>query len=397
MTNSVHWLVAGIAVAAPLGLYLTFLGLSAIPFFQRHFLYAHKFNTLFWHDLNRPEYWGFAKNQVTPFTLTTADGQSLYAWHILPLQVYAQHESELAAQDAGFCHKMTQSVNFKLLRDDPNARLVIYFHGNAGHVAQAIRPASYHALTDGSPSTHVLAIDYRGFGHSTGSPTEQGLILDGTAAVDWAMQVAGIPSSRIVLLGQSLGTAVTSGVAEHFSHEGVDFAGVILVSGFSSLPTMLSGYAIAGWVPVLRPLAAWPWLLRKVTNRVVDKWESAQRLGEVVRTVKQRNGRLRLTLVHAKNDWDIPFHEDDKLFAGAVNGTLSDPAGMGEQVMEKEKEQRTTHTGEDAWVAKWKDGDVVVRQEVFPYGGHNDIMYYAPVLLSVMRSFGLDEATKPVM
>ncbi len=45
---------------------------------------------------------------------------------------------------------------------------------NAGHVAQGIRPASYHALTDTS-NYHVLAIDYRGFGHSSGSPTEAGL------------------------------------------------------------------------------------------------------------------------------------------------------------------------------------------------------------------------------
>lgn len=52
------------------------------------------------------------------------------------------------------------------------------------------------------PNTHILTIDYRGFGHSTGSPTEAGLILDGVTLVDWVMKVAGIPPERIVILGR---------------------------------------------------------------------------------------------------------------------------------------------------------------------------------------------------
>lgn len=51
------------------------------------------------------------------------------------------------------------------------------------------------------PNTHILTIDYRGFGHSSGSPTEAGLIVDGVALVDWVLNVAGIPPERIVILG----------------------------------------------------------------------------------------------------------------------------------------------------------------------------------------------------
>ncbi len=220
------------------------------------------------------------------------------------------------------------------------------------------------------------------------------------------MKVAGIPANRIVLLGQSLGTAVTSGVAEHFAHEGVDFAGVILVSGFSSLPSMLSHYAIAGYIPVLLPLRGWPWLLKMVTGRIVDKWSSADRLRAAVQAVKQRSGRLRLSLVHAKNDWDIPCGEDDIIFAAAVMGTVESEAGLDSETLAADKEQRTVHRGQDAFVATWEDGNVVIRQELFPYGGksslahddfvldltcigHNDIMMYAPVTLAVLRSFDL--------
>ena len=239
---------------------------------------------------------------------------------------------------------------------------------NAGHIAQAIRPASFHTLTDTS-SYHVLAIDYRGFGHSTGSPTEAGLIIDGSAAVEWAMNVANVPASRIVLLGQSLGTAVASGVAEHFAQEGIDFAGVILVSGFSSLPTMLGHYSIAGYIPVLLPLRSWPWLLDLVLSRIVDKWASADRWRQTARTVKQRDGRLRLSLIHAKNDWDIPSGEDDGLFAAAVRGIVGEGDLVDEDTLAAEKERRTTSNGKNAFVATWKDQDMIVRQELFPYGG----------------------------
>jgi hypothetical protein len=208
-----------------------------------------------------------------------------------------------------------------------------------------------------------------------------------------------------VLLGQSLGTAVATATAEYFAKEGTDFAGVVLVAGFSSIPTMLSGYAISGWVPILAPFRAWPWLLRQVMRVIMDKWESANRWRETVQLVKARNGRLRLHLVHAKNDWDIPCHEDDKLFAGAVGGFVGAYGeGMSEERLAAEKLTRTVSRGKDSFVATWAEGDVVIRQELFPYGGelfsechslverltllgHNDLMYFAPMLVAVIKSF----------
>lgn len=160
--------------------------------------------------LIRPE------NQVIPFSLKTCDGESLYAWHILPLSLYSQHEASLTegAEGSGFCSDITKTENFRLLREDPDSKLVIScknslrlcqlcliraVHGNAGHVAQGVRPATYHALTDTS-RYHVLAIDYRGFGRSTGSPTEKGVILDAVTTVNWAVNVAGVPPERIGML-----------------------------------------------------------------------------------------------------------------------------------------------------------------------------------------------------
>lgn len=66
------------------------------------------------------------ENQVTPFTLTTVDDEAIYAWHVLPLPLYSKHEDQLSAQPSGFSKNIEQTLNFKLLKEDPNARLILY-------------------------------------------------------------------------------------------------------------------------------------------------------------------------------------------------------------------------------------------------------------------------------
>lgn len=93
---------------------------------------------------------------------------------------------------------------------------MISFHGNVGHLAQGFRAQSFSAVVGADPHscTSVLAFDYRGFGRSTGFPTEEGLIKDGLAIVRYAIDHLGFSAERIVLLGHSLGTAVVAAVAE---------------------------------------------------------------------------------------------------------------------------------------------------------------------------------------
>ena len=68
----------------------------------------------------------FPENQVQPFTLPSPDGETLYAWHILPLALYANHESALLAQSTGLAaENMTETLAIKLLAQDTEARLVI--------------------------------------------------------------------------------------------------------------------------------------------------------------------------------------------------------------------------------------------------------------------------------
>ena len=109
-------------------------------------------------------------------------------------------------------------------------------------------------MSDGSSSNiHILTVDYRGYGLSTGIPSERGVIVDAIATVDWAIKIARIPTNRIVILGHSLGTAISAAVVEHYVKREIEFAGVVLVAPFSSMQDLLNTYSIGGLVPLLSP------------------------------------------------------------------------------------------------------------------------------------------------
>jgi len=241
-------------------------------------------------------------------------------------------------------------------------------------------------LSDGSTSNiHILAIDYRGFGLSTGFPTEDGVITDGITAVNWALEVANIPANRIVLLGQSLGTAVTAGGVEYFAKRRIDFAGVVLVAGFSNIPDLLTKYSIAGYLPILSPIGPYPRLKKLLRDHVVDKWPSTERLANFVRLSK----RVRLFIIHSKNDPEIPWTESEALFAAAANATTD--GGMEVGLFEKMKARTTIDMGDGAFISTWNaGGDKIIREEIVAYGHHSRILTYAPVALAALKAFDLD-------
>jgi fermentation-respiration switch protein FrsA (DUF1100 family) len=83
------------------------------------------------------------------------------------------------------------------------------FHGNAGNIAN--RADIYKFLSD-TPA-NVLAIEYRGYGKSEGSPSETGLYLDAEAGYQFLVNGKAIRPAQIISFGQSLGTAVAARLA----------------------------------------------------------------------------------------------------------------------------------------------------------------------------------------
>lgn len=119
-------------VLASTGFYALFIGLLMIPAIQNQVIYLNRVTLTWFQDVNIPEQWGFLQNQVTPFFLTTPDGESLHAWHILPPELYRLNQEALLAEPRGPAVDVKERVSFKLLRDDPASLLVLYFHGAAG-------------------------------------------------------------------------------------------------------------------------------------------------------------------------------------------------------------------------------------------------------------------------
>ena len=237
------------------------------------------------------------ETQVQPFYLRTADNETIYGWHILPLHLCREHEELLNDNwSYGPAEDYTSTKAYKLLNEDPNARAVVsckyictvqicslplgltasIVHGNAAHLGSVIRPEMYRmALGVSTPENplHVFALDYRGYGMSTGTPTEEGVITDGVTLLNFlTSNPLNISPSRIVITGLSLGTAVTSAVAERFAFGAPvtatvqpalknpePFAGIILLASFSNLPSLIESYSLKGLTPpMLSPLNSFP-------------------------------------------------------------------------------------------------------------------------------------------
>ena len=120
--------------------------------------------------------------QAEEVMLTSGDGEKLIAWFVTPRG---------------------------------NKPVVLYFQGNAEGLTARVNRFTW-LTADG---TGLLALAYRGYGGSTGRPTEDGLIRDAGAAYDFAR--ARYPAGRIVLFGESLGAAVTVALAAGHEAAGV--------------------------------------------------------------------------------------------------------------------------------------------------------------------------------
>ncbi|OJJ43651.1 hypothetical protein ASPZODRAFT_154484 [Penicilliopsis zonata CBS 506.65] len=384
---------ASVSVAISVALYAALLGLLTTASFQSHVVYLHSIQMTWFKDLNVPETFGFLRNQVTPFSLRTADGERLYAWHVLPIELYRKHELELVAEPVGFVPDITSRHAFRLLRDDPDARLVIHMHGAGGTVGSGYRVPNYRALSAGQPGKiHVLTFDYRGFGRSTGIPSESGLILDAMTVLDWAMNVAGIPPSRILIFGQSMGTAVSVAVANHLALQfpPVTLAGIVLVAPFVDVPTLVSTYRVAGTIPILSPLARFPLLFNYLHRFIRDKWLTKDRIAQYVRAHEANAEKYRLTIIHAEDDYDIPWHHTPMVFWHAVNASV--PAGISYEDLEMRKLESKIDLGAAGSVMEWRTDHGVIREEILKTGLHDVVMGYPIVTMAVMRSF---ESTDP--
>jgi len=177
--------------------------------------------------------------------LDTADGERVIVWHVPPRG------------------------------DKP---VFLYFHGNGASLRW--RLDRFRALiADGSG---LVALSYRGYGGSSGRPTEAGLIEDGAAA--YAFTAARYRPERIVIWGESLGTGVAVAIAGD-----KPVGQVVLQSPFTSAVDI--GTQRYWFVPVQ--------LLMK------DQFRSDLRIGKVTAPV---------LVMHGDRDGVVPFAFGQRLY-----------------------------------------------------------------------------------
>jgi len=375
------------------GIYIVFIVLLTIPALQDHVIFLHRIKLTWSQDVNIPERWGFLRNQVTPFHLKTPDVETLHAWHILPLETYRQNQAKLRDEPTGLCTDIEQRLSFTLLRDDPTAQLVLYFHGAAGTLGSGWRPQSYRALSATATNVHILVVDYRGFGASSGWPSEAGLLTDAITLSEFAMDKANVPPERTVIFSQSIGTAVAVSLIHHLALQSppVLYAGAVLVAPFADVESLTRTYKVAGTVPLLSPLAVFPPLMALLNQFIVTKFPSKQKLAAFIRhlddaNIDARQHKYDITLIHAEDDYDIPWVHSDVLFWHAVNATLK-PSSRTFDELEKIKAEEKTPLGAGGWEMEWKGRGGVIREQIVKHGLHDRIMSYPIVSLAVARAF----------
>lgn len=197
-----------------------------------------------------PQNMGLAFERVT---VPTEDGEQLVAWWI-PAPASA-----------------------------PARGAVLVFHGNAGNIAHRLDYA--RMFYDMGYTT--LLVDYRGYGESTGSPSEAGTYRDADASWTWLTQMRGLKASDIVLFGESLGGGIATWLAVKENPRAL-----ILASTFTSVPDL--GAQVYPWLPVR-------WLSRIHYNNLAN-------IAQI---------KVPLLIAHSPGDDIIPYAHGQRLFAAA--------------------------------------------------------------------------------
>jgi uncharacterized protein len=160
---------------------------------------------------------------------------------------------------------------------------VLIFHGNAGNISHRVD----YLLMFNRLGYSVLIFDYRGYGTSTGSPSEQGTYRDAAAAWRHLVEQRGVRAGDVVLFGESLGGAVASWLAARRPARAL-----ILASSFTSATDL--GAQVYWFLPV------------RMLSRI--RYDNMANLKEV---------RAPVLIAHSREDDIVPFSHGQKLFAAA--------------------------------------------------------------------------------
>ncbi|CAF1027464.1 unnamed protein product [Rotaria sordida] len=186
-----------------------------------------------------------------------------------------------------------------------NIPIIIYFHGNAFDRSIFTRRGMCQKLRS-ELKYDVFTFDYRGYGDSTGEPTEEGLIRDARYVYDWLHNITN-GQRKIYIWGQSLGSSIACQLAARLSDdESKSFAGIVMEAPFINIHQALQTH-------YLSLLFRWqPWFYGLT--------EKALRISKLSFQTRSHLSNLNcpLVLLHADDDYTIPYEHSKQLLQAGL-------------------------------------------------------------------------------
>jgi len=126
-----------------------------------------------------------------------------------------------------------------MVGEESARNVLMFFHGNGGNISYNLN----HLVILDRLGMKIFIFDYRGYGKSGGSPSEEGTYFDAEAAWKYLTKTETIPPERIIFFGHSIGGAIAANLASK-----VKPRALILESTFTSIPEL--GKSLYPFFPV---------------------------------------------------------------------------------------------------------------------------------------------------
>lgn len=169
--------------------------------------------------------------------------------------------------------------------DAASKSTIIFLHENAGNIGLRL---DWFAMVYHQLNVNVVCVAYRGFSRSEGAPSQEGILLDAEAMLDFAKSESRINNDRVFVLGRSLGGAVAIHAVEKLARQGDEWIkGVILENTFTNISEMADKV-----FPFLKLVGS----LKEKMLRL--DWNSKKRIGEITAPI---------FLITGSKDMLVPF------------------------------------------------------------------------------------------
>lgn len=204
-------------------------------------------------------------------------------------------ELAVKAETSSFVSRDNIKITYIKIKGDKKSPVVVFCHGNEANMTRNDNQNKIKFLVQ--QGYEVFALDYRGFGKSSGEPDEKGLYKDLDSFISYLNTQYKFPDDKIVLWGHSLGSAI---VIDEASRR--NFEGVIIEGAFTSVKDM-KDYRIehkrnGNFIHLF------------VRDYIFNHMPITQKFSSKDKIAKIKSPML---IIHAKNDEMIPFEMGQKL------------------------------------------------------------------------------------